>query len=327
MADTGIREKVIGVEEETTRMTLKNASRWIAPESSSEFQLDREYLEDNGVRDIKEKYPSVDGRVRVSGSIANLPVEQGNNFGVLLNNVLGKNAGAGSDKTNGVYEHVFTPATSILHPTLSFHVDRGAVLGVKGYNACLITKMTLTQAFNERLMMNADVIGINEASGTIGSPSFSDPNPFTFDQISTLKLGGTEHQANITNFTLNINNNGRLKEVLDGNAYASDVICTDGIMVDGTIDIIFESVTERDKFVAGTVSDFVITYIGDVVAGGITYKLIFDIHKVEYTAFPFGENDGLFGSSIAFRGVYSTGDTQTFTATVWNTQSATYEAV
>ncbi len=323
MADTGLREKVVGFEKESSRLGLETAANWIAPEASTEFQVDRALLEDNGVRDIKEKFPSVNGLKSINGSISNLPVEQGANIGDLLYAVLGK-AGTAGTEGDGAFSHVFTPATVVIPPTYSFHVDRGAVLGVKGYNGCLISKMTLTQAFNERLMMNADIIGLNEAAGNMGSPSFADPNPFTFDQIDSIKLTTVDHKLNITNFTINIANQAKLKQVLSGSDVSADIVCNDGIMVDGTFDAYLINLTERDKFVAGTISDLVITYVGDIIGGANPYKLIIDIHKIEYTAFPFGEVEGMFGATVNFKGVYSTGDSQTITVTVWNAQSGNY---
>jgi len=324
MADTGIREKVVAFEKESTRLTLETAANWIAPESSTEFQVDRVLLEDNGTRDIKEKFPSVVGPKAVSGSIVNLPVEQDANLGDLLFAVLGGQGASPGSLGDGGYSHVFTPATVIIPPTYSFHVDRGAVLGVKGYNGCLIKKMTLNQEQGERLMMNAEIIGLNEATGNVGSPSFSDPDPFTFDHISSIALATVDNKANIVSFSINIDNQAKLKTPINGVVTPSDINCVDGVLVDGTFNTYMVNETERDKYVAGSVSDLVITYIGKVIGGAITYKITIDIHKIEYQAYPFGDINGMFGASVAFNAVYSTGDSQTITVTIQNAQSGSY---
>ena len=322
MADTGIREKVVGVGKEGTRLTLTAATRWLAPESGSEFQMTRALLEDNATRDIKEKFPSVLGRKFASGSIVNLPVEQNNDFALLVDSVMGKNAGAGSVQTDA-YVHVFTPATVLIPDTLSFVVDRGGVIADKGYNGCLVKKLSLSQEADERLMCNAEIIGLNEAAGTIGSATFADPNPFKFSDVSSIAIGGASNGANVTAWSMEIDNQAKLKNVLDGNETSSDIICVDGIVVTGTFQIYFVDSTERDKFVAGSTSDIVITYIGDKISTD-SYRLIIDAHKLQYNAYPWGDMNGMFGASVSFNGYYSTGDTQTLTITIWNTQSAAY---
>lgn len=321
MGVASIREKVVGLKKEGTRFTAESAATvWLAPDGSSEFTPAPELLEDVGVRDIKAKFPSILGRIAGTGAINGLPVDD-DNIGELMYSLLGSESSAQDGGT--AYTQTLTENAGVEYPVYTMFMDRGASLGVKAYEGCQVNKISLEQAENERLMATVEVIFKRETSGSMGSPTFVNPTPFVFNMLN-LKLGGVA-QTNVKNLSLSIDNQAHPTLVLNESRYLDNIVADAGLLIEGSFNLYLHSNTEYDKFMSNTTTYLQLKWVGAQIAStGYYSTLDINLYKIEYTAYPYGELDGLFGAAVTFRAVYSTSDSKQIQVEMTNTDSSGY---
>lgn len=208
-----------------------------------------------------------------------------------------------------LFSHTFSRSeTSIERPSYTFFIDRG--LGVKKYNLGTIKKMKINAPVDQLIMVDMDMIVKTEASGSIGTASFPTQRYMAF-QNANFKIGGATEDA-IKTWSLEIDNGAAPLEVFNQSQDIDDILVRGKQNIKGTFTIYFESETERAKFLANTTTSAEALIEGSSALAGAE-KLTVDLvlPKINYTAYPYDEEDSLLAAKVAFEAVYdSTADKQ-----------------
>lgn len=226
---------------------------------------------------------------------------------------------ATSDSTTGqwIFQHRFTPI-SVTQPqayTVFFDHD----LAVKAYNGCNVSEIKLTRSPNDFILFDAQVHGRNEASGSIGSPSYSESEEMTF-QHDTVSIASSSN-TQIKNWDISLKNGLLRQRTTSQSQTVNDLLATE-FTANGSFTVYFENETERDKFVAGSSTSLQFTIAGDTIANSIKYTLDILCDEVYYTAFPFDAEDNLLAAKVAWNAVYSTSNSRIFKVDLKNIKSS-----
>lgn len=83
-----------------------------------------------------------------------------------------------------------------------------------------------------------------------------------------------------------------------------DVLTFAKLLLSGTFTHLFGTETERDKFIAGTATGLQIVITGTNIETDQDYLLAFEMPLVYYSAYPYGEADGILAAAVAFNAYY-----------------------
>jgi len=213
------------------------------------------------------------------------------------------------------YQHVFVPQSSIQPITYTIFEDRG--FAVTAYSGCAVKKMDFNGANNDFVNISHDLVAIKEQSGSIGSPSYADElEPLSF-QHATLAIGGVQ-QPSLKSWKLSIDSKAVQKWTQNQTQYATDIINPEVMEISGEMDIYFETIAERTKFLAHTTTYLLLTIEGNVLTGTTKDKVMISLPKIEYVSYTLEEMDNLISAKVTFKAVYDTTTSNLITATVLN---------
>lgn len=199
-------------------------------------------------------------------------------------------------------KHVFTKSTDIQNQSYTFHLERK--LSQKQYPLSVVKLITLTGAVDGKLLLDSDVLfKTEEAEGFSLSPSWVDPKPFMFYQTK-VKFDTVENVTAVRDWTLTIDNGSIIQRVLSGSQDVKDILTFAKLLGSGTMNIFFEDEVQRAKFLANTAVALDIEMTGALIGGSIYNKLLISLPQIHYTAYPFGNLDGLLGAAVAFNAYY-----------------------
>lgn len=215
-------------------------------------------------------------------------------------------------------KHTFNNPTTVQIPTYTIFMDRK--LSVKKYNGCGVKKLTFTGPVDGPVTVDAEVLGLAEASGDIGSPTFVESGMLATKDC-TFKIADSANQ-NVKSWTLNIDNGMQLKRSQNQSQAPQDIVTPGRMLVDGTFLIYFENETERAKFLANTTVSLQIILAGETIVGAFKYTVDFNVYDIRYQAFPWGAEEGLLAASATFKGYYSTGDSKLLQVDLTNVAAA-----
>jgi len=299
-----IEQKRIGFKKEATRLTAETTPTiWNAFDPESELDVISKLIEDSATRGIKASYPPLAGPLDIAGKISG-PV-RAQNIGELLQMLLGDAVSVQQGAT-AAYKHTWNNPTTIQIPTFTLFMDRS--LSVKKYNGCGVKKIALTQPVDGALTIDAEVLGLAEAAGSIGVPTFTESGILTHKDCTVKIAGSTDN--NVKSWVLNIDNGMLLKRSMNQSQAPQDIITPGRMVVDGTFLIYFENETERDKFVANTTTTLQFLIEGAIIASTFKYTVDVNVYDVRYTAFPWGAEEGLLAAAVTWTGYYSTGSSK-----------------
>lgn len=306
-----------GYKKEAVRLTAETTpTSWFGVDPGSEINHRLVLLEDKGLRGVKATFPSKAGMLITDGKIA-MPLRTAF-IGAFLQMILG-NASTAATAEATAYKHTFVLPTSTQPPTYTFFVDRS--LGVKKYNGCAVKKLSMKSGADGFIQVDTDIIGLTEAAGSIGSPSYAaETIPLTY-QHGIVKLGGVT-MTNIKEWALSIDT-GLFAKRNPGSQVASDVIAPGQMKIEGNMTIYFENETERAEFLVATKNALEFLITGDVIGTGVSEALNITIPKIAYKAFPYGEVDGMLGAQVVFEAEYDTATSKLVTVDLTN-MVATY---
>ena len=163
-------------------------------------------------------------------------------MGLLLLGLFGQvNTVAGGGA--GEYVHTFTPANTAQYLTMG--VITGLTAEQRTHPGYAIKKMKFSLAPNEKLLVEVDGFAKTLNLDTLASPSFSTLDPFVFHQGSA-KIA-TSPNTDIQAMTIEIENEFKEDEYTIGSRLRRKATMQ-GIKVSGTMDILFDSVTELELF-------------------------------------------------------------------------------
>lgn len=203
--------------------------------------------------------------------------------------------------SNRTFKHSFSLPSGIQPPTYTVFVDRG--ISVKKYNGVASRKFSLKATQNGLIMHESDLLGLDEAAGSIGSPSYvGEGSPLGF-MHATVKIGGVA-STDVKEWTLSFDSGAFAKRVMSGSQVAADVLAPNQLKVEGSILIYFEDETERAKFLANTSNTLQFLIEGSTIAGSVKETFDAQLAKIHYKAYPYGESDNMFAAQANFEAAY-----------------------
>lgn len=311
-----IEAQRFGLAKESTRGTAESApSKWYPTRGIPEFNFGLQHLEDTGIRGILAKYPPVAGIKVGEGKIPLFFDPQ--ILGEFFYSLLGSKTAAQQGGT-AAYLHTFTQQTGLQPPAYTFFQDRS--LGVLKYNRGCVKAISMKGGVDNLVETDVEILFENEASGSIGSPSFPTQRYQSFQNVD-FKIAGTSN-TDVKEWDLKIDNSARAHRVLAGSQVLNDIIAPEKISITGGFTIYFQNTTERDKFIANTASAIRILSIGATIASTYKYTIDINIYAAHYKAFPYGEDDGLLAAKAQYEGHYSTSDSKAIQVELTNTDTS-----
>lgn len=206
--------------------------------------------------------------------------------------------------SNRVHKHTFLVPAGVQPPTYTFFIDRS--LGVKKYNGVAVKKLSMKGSADGFVQLDSELIGLNEAAGSIGSPVYTDESiPLTFQHV-TVKLGGAA-MTNVKEWEVSMDS-GLFAKRNPGNQTPVDVLAPARMKIEGSLTVYFEDETERAKFLANTNNALQFLIEGDTLAGAVKETVDLNLYNIGYKAFPYGELDGLLGAQATFEAYLSVSD-------------------
>lgn len=318
MAYASVEQRRFGIAKESVRGTAETTpAKWWPVDKDTKLNYDLQHLNDDALRGIPDKYPSVAGTL-VGGGKIKLPLDAqacSELFISLLGGVSSAQQGATS-----AYKHTITrDLTSIQRTGYTFFMDYGVSI-IKKYNLGTVKAITLTGPVDQLVTLEADILFKSEADGAIGSPSFPTQRYMAFNHVD-VKLGGSSNTS-IRSWQLKIDGGAQPLRTLGLSQDISDILIKSPLMVTGNFVIFFANDTERDNFLANTTTTLRMLMEQSVIASTYKYTVDINLYKVQYKAVPFGEQDGLLAASVDFDSVYSSSDSKTIQVDITNTDTS-----
>lgn len=297
-----IEQKIMGIGKETTRGVAVSPSRFIPITADSFIDYRLNLIEDELVRGIFERFPPQAGTKEATGTIG-IEVESGN-IGEFLLGLLGSVNTQDVGSGGGAYKHIFKRASGISLPTFTLHFDLGMVK--KRYPLTGIKSIAFTGAGDGKLSASISVISkTEETTNETYIPNWQDFKPFMFYQTQ-IKLDGVAVSF-VKDWNLSIDNGSVGIRTLNGSQDITDILAFAKMVYSGGMTIYFENENERNKFLNNTSVNIEIILTGEEIESGYNHQLKFIIPKAHYTAYPFGNVDGLLGAAVGFNGYFSIG--------------------
>lgn len=203
MADVGIGGLgYVGYGVESTEGTAVAPTKFLAVNSVS-FSDSNEYLTPMQIRGNRDMSVAMPAPYQVTGSMELAMVPD--DIGYLLKSAFAASV-VTSPYAGGGYTHVFTPGNT--SPTFTFETSAQGYLLMR-YSGVRVNTFELKAAFGEIVTASFGLDGIDRAkyTGAAATPSYATNSvtPFHFN-TSTVSVGGSAN-ANVKDYTFNINNN------------------------------------------------------------------------------------------------------------------------
>lgn len=208
-------------------------------------------------------------------------------IGLILAAVMGTNAVSAGVSGSAVYDHTFTPMSSVSGsslPSLTITVDR--ISAILGYYGVKIDSMTLELKKQDYLRATFAVRGYDETTDTIDSLTPSTKVPFHFSHCAAT-IGGAAYD--IESFRLQYKNNldNDLFTMYASGGKMREIDCNRRELT-GTVDVLYDSTsntTRTNAFKGGTTSALVFTLTStETAASGLYYTLTISVPLAYITA-------------------------------------------
>lgn len=298
-----IDQKWLGLAKEGTRGTATpTVTRYIPVGVDSELDYKLNLIEDAQARGVLANFSPYAGTKEGTGKLSAMDVTS-RIIGELLYSCLGT-VTVTNNGADGSYTHTFKKDPNIYQmPSYTFTMNRG--IGVKQYNLGVVKSIAFNQAVDGKLMADIDILFQTESTPTVSfTPSWDTPVPLEFYQNS-FKLNNSA-VTNVKDWQMTIDNGSIGQRTLNGSQDIRDVITFAKILVSGSFNVYFEDEVERNKFLANTTASLEAIITGAVIAGAHYHTLDILLPNIHYTAFPYGNLDGLLGAAVAYNAYYDT---------------------
>jgi hypothetical protein len=215
------------------------------------------------------------GAFRWRGPIGPFSLEP-ENAGEFMISVLG--SVTTTNPYSGVYLHVFTPADTL--PSLTIRI--GAEQTERLLPSSLIDKLGIKFEHGQDIKIQPEVVGgrVLEGSYALGTPTFSSLQAFQ-SVADYVKFAGTDYKGEVYAAELTIDNKIPLEK---GNVATRffDIKRYGERKVTGKISAYFDSMHERDRFLAGSEFLFEAMFKGPLIVGSYYYEFYLIAHKCVY---------------------------------------------
>lgn len=316
MAMYPIEAQRFGIKKEAVRGTAETTpTSWFPVLKGTEFNYSLGLLDNDVLKGDPTMLPPVAGKKSGAGKIK-LPLDA-QTCGEVFYSLLGGKAAAQQGGT-AAYKHTFTVAAGLQKPSYTFFYDYG--LDIKKYSLGIVKKVSLSGAVDSVGALEADILFKNEATGSIGSPTFPTQRYLAFNQMD-FKVAGTSN-TDIKDWNLEIDNGAAPLWTLNQSQDCIDVVTGGKMDIKGGFTIYFQNETERAKFLANTAVALRMIATGPLIASTYYYTVDLNVYEAHYTAFPFGDDSGLLAAKVAFTGYYSASDSKAIQVDVTNITTA-----
>lgn len=258
------------------------SATWFEFLSESIF-FKRDALVAQGHRGIYDEGDDYGGRDKIDGdmSIEGKPIE----MGMFLKAMFGAPT---TVQSGGIYTHTFKPANTdfdTLYARHPFTIFRSLGVG-SGDIFMNMNASTLELAVSEGefLMAKLGVVGGKISATALGSPSYAAGTRFAWD-VASLSMGGTALDRS-TKLTFSFDNALEPKYTLANTRVPTRIKRTGfrKLSVAGTLK--FESVSEKDDFVAQTLRNMTLNFTGPTqIQSGYYERLSIIVPTFEYMEF------------------------------------------
>jgi hypothetical protein len=301
MAVFATEQKYFAIGFETARGTAVAPNKYIAVAKDSEFDYKLNLIPDELARGILEVFPSKAGTKEGTAKISNMDIT-GRNMGELLYSLMGKDT-LGNLQETKTYLHTFSKDSTLLqNPSFTFHVSRG--IDAKQYNLAVVKSIALKGAVDGKVSLDADILFQKEADETFDlTPKWEDPSPFMFYQTE-IKFDDSADTTTVKEWNLMVDNGSVIQRVLNQSQNIKDVLTIGKLIISGGMTIYFDTEARRNKFLAATSQALKFTITGGIIEAALKYTLTINIPKAMYTAYPYGDADGLLAAAVTFEGKY-----------------------
>ena len=267
--------RYLGIGEETTPGTAASAAVYLPIESESiaptHGMIDVETIRDRIIRE------QILGKFRNAGDIKTPFFPSG--LTKLLKWALGSVETTTPDGATNARLHTFSVADELK----TFTARIGVELMERQIVACQVNTVEIASSIADGILgATFGIIGGEETKQTIGTPSWlSDAElkplvPFG----ASVKIGGTEKQAEVEALVVRLNNNIPDRWTHEGRFEKR--AAAGKLEVTGTLDLIFPNTTQYDNFLAGTDFSLVYKAEGDEIESGFNYYLEINMPKCRY---------------------------------------------
>lgn len=318
------RTGAIGIAVETTKGTSEAPAFWVPVKSYSfddKIELVKNdsamgRIEENNAADITKLWAEGEygGKIFIDS------------VGAELVAVFGGSPVSAERGTSDVFDHTYALVNSNDHKSLTIgYVDD--IQDVR-FPYGMVNSWSLEVAVDDYVMRTINLISKKSASAS-NTPAFTNEVEFIPSQVS-LKLATNEaglagaSAINVTAFNMEIAKNAEALYVLGSNE-PEDII-NKQFSVTGTIELYFESETQRDLVFGNTHQAIRVDMIDTTVDLGSTHnpQLRFDLNEVVFDEFERGwdANDPL-KQTLNFTALYNQADGEMLTARLTNTQTGT----
>lgn len=305
-----------GLAKETTRGTAEAApSIWIPTRGLAKLNYQLKHHQDQGIRGAFAKMPPIAGQKMADGTIPLTLDAQ--TIGQFIHSLLGAPTSAIQGAT-AAYKHTFVRGTSIQPQSFTGFLDRSQA--VLKYNLLVAKKLSVKGNVDGLTEVDVDVLAKGEASGSIGTPSFSAPQYAAPHQL-TIEIDDVA-VAGVKDMEVSIDNGARHEFSYNQSQECDDILAVSPLDIKAGFTVLFESATERDKFLANTGVKLEFNFIGATIASTYKYTTSIILYKAHYTAHPYEEAGGILAAKAQLDGFYSTSDGKDVQIEVTNTATA-----
>ena len=303
----------LGMKIEDTRGTAETtADKWHEVLGGSEFNYGPELLPDLTFKGVKSEYTPKPGRK--NGDFTLLMPLKAMTLGEYICMLLAAPNSSTQQEATTAYLHTWTPGNGLIPQSYTMFFDRS--LAVLKYNLCQVAKIKLSSAPDSFVMTEITGMFKTEASGSIGTPSYTTTNELGFQHVD-FKIAGSSN-TEVKSWSIELSNNLFRKRTMGLSQDAQDFVPLKN-EISGEFTIYFANATERDKFVAGTTSSVELVITGDTIETTYEYTVEILIDDIRYSAFPYDTEDDLLAAKVAFKGFYNLSNTRLYRVRVTNT--------
>ena len=317
MALYTIEAQRLGLKKEAVRGTAETTpAKWYPVLKGTEFKYDLALLENDVLKGDPTLMAPIAGAKTGAGKVK-LPLDS-QTCVEFFRSVLGSLSSAQQGGT-AAYKHTITLNPAYQNPSYTFFYDYG--IDVKKYSLGVVKKVALSGGVDSLGTFEADLLFKSEINGaSIGSPSFPTQKYLAFNSMD-FKIAGTSN-TDVKEWNIEIDNGSIGLKTLNLSQDVIDIVTPGKIDIKGGFTIYFSTEAERTKFLANTAVAIRMLATGPLIASTYYHTVDINIYEAHYTAFPFGDDQGLLAAKVAFTGYYSLPDSKAIQIDVTNIDTA-----
>lgn len=209
---------------------------------------------------------------------------------------------SGTATVEYVFSHAFSLGTGVQPPSYTFFINYG--LDVKVYNRAVVKSINLSGPVDNLIGVEIEWLFENEVgSGSMGVVSFPTQKYLSFQNV-TYNIASAEDN-DVRSWTLKMDSQAKHRLTLAQAQTPQDIIAPDPFMVEGTMQIDFQSQTERAKMLANTGVAHRMLIEGETIVGSFKHTVDLPITEAHYSEFPLAYENNILASGVSYKGYHN----------------------